>query len=376
MGSGLLHPRVPIEKTSPLFRAVLRLPHFAAARRLMEEVFARFRDGDGNFIREFQTGGFSPRVFELALFAYLEEGGYELDRSRAIQDFLICEPHPVAIEATTTNPAQNTGTDTAPPVETLSALTHEYPAEAREFVFQAAKALRRKLLKRDSLGLAYWELPNIVGIPFVIAVEAFHNTESLSHTVSPLIEYLYGRRDQPMFEADGTLRLAAQAIREHRHAGRRIPSGLFALDEAIPLAAVLFSNTGTVSKFNRIGTELGYGPPDVTLIRYGFVADPDPNAIVPRRFAYIVSECDPDDRERFAEGLDLVHNPNAEVQIPAGALRNLTEHQLRHDGLVLTTGPTPPILTSKTLNFRGSGAAMLARKQLAELRRAGFEELW
>ena len=32
-----------------------------------------FPDIDGNFVQEFQTRGFSPRVLELALFAYLRE---------------------------------------------------------------------------------------------------------------------------------------------------------------------------------------------------------------------------------------------------------------------------------------------------------------
>jgi len=49
----------------------------------MDEVFADFHDVDRSFLREFQTGGFSARVFELALFAYLREQGYEVDRASA-----------------------------------------------------------------------------------------------------------------------------------------------------------------------------------------------------------------------------------------------------------------------------------------------------
>lgn len=68
-------------------------------------------------------------------------------------------------------------------------------AEA-EFVFQSAKALRRKLLKRDAQGRAYWE-QHVQGRPFVIALESFHHLSSLFHTVGPLADYLYGHRTVP-----------------------------------------------------------------------------------------------------------------------------------------------------------------------------------
>ena len=47
----------------------------------MNALFAKFTDVDGSFVREFPTGGFSTRVFELALFAYLQEHDLDLDRS-------------------------------------------------------------------------------------------------------------------------------------------------------------------------------------------------------------------------------------------------------------------------------------------------------
>jgi hemoglobin-like flavoprotein len=64
---------VPEKATSRRFRAVRDEAHFTAARRLMDEMFAKFPDVDKNFIQEFQTDGFSPRVLELAVFAYLQE---------------------------------------------------------------------------------------------------------------------------------------------------------------------------------------------------------------------------------------------------------------------------------------------------------------
>lgn len=94
------------EKVSREFRDFSGAHAYASARRLMDETFADFPDVDHSFVREFQTAGFSARVFELALFAALREQGKELDRTSPAPDFLTIGDTPVAIEATTTNPPQ------------------------------------------------------------------------------------------------------------------------------------------------------------------------------------------------------------------------------------------------------------------------------
>jgi hypothetical protein len=102
----LFTPIMPLERTHSLFQHVRQGPGHAAARELMNAIFAQFIDVDGSFIREFQTGGFSARVFELALFAYMQEHDLDLDRSHPAPDFHICGQSPVAVEVTTTNPPQ------------------------------------------------------------------------------------------------------------------------------------------------------------------------------------------------------------------------------------------------------------------------------
>src|SRR5207244_3318593 len=103
--------------------------------------FAGFRDVDHSFVREFQTDGFSPRVFELALFAYLQEQGYELDRSSPTPDFVINGESPMAIEACTSNPSQNDTDDAADlPTDRWPSVPEDLPSEEREFVFQVGKA--------------------------------------------------------------------------------------------------------------------------------------------------------------------------------------------------------------------------------------------
>jgi hypothetical protein len=112
-------------------------------------------------------------------------------------------------------------------------------------------------LNETQPGLAYWERSHVAGVPFVIALEPFHAASALFHAVGWRSEYLYGRRGIVADDARGRLQLTAEQIGQHEHGGKSIPSGLFALPEAAHLSAVLFTNSSTVSKFNRIGTERG-----------------------------------------------------------------------------------------------------------------------
>ncbi|MFD5659847.1 hypothetical protein [Streptomyces hirsutus] len=356
--------KVSDEVTDPRFR-ILRDHHIhQATRRLIDETFATFHGADRSFIREFQTGGFSPRVLELALFAALHEQGHTLEHTCGAPDFLIGGPDAVAIEATTSNPAQ--GASPAADLEQLPQGKHPLvPADLddaeAEFVLQSAKALRRKLEKRSAQGHAYWQAPHVQGRPFVIALESFHHLSALFHTVAPLSNYLYGRRDVATRDDHGALVLTSEKITEHRRGDTSIPSGLFAQPEAAHLSAVIFSNSATVAKFHRIGTERGYGPQDVALLRYGSLPDPDPNADRPFEHAYVVGDYGPEERETFSEGFHILHNPWAGIPIADGVFPGFTEHRLWDDGLVLTTTSRPDYFTSHTLVFHAPDARTRAR---------------
>jgi len=364
----LFDPVAPEPRISRRFRDVRDSKAFTAARRLMDEIFAGLRDVDGNFVRDFQAAGFSPRVLELAVFAYLTEQGYTLDRASPSPDFVITGDTPMAIEVTTSNPPDGQDPDDVDPSSGLSRLMpDDLPAAEQKFVFQTAKALRSKLLKRTAAGLAYWEQPHVAGLPFIIALESFHSASSLFHAVGFLGEYLYGYRQVPTYDQAGNLLVTGQPITEHQHKGKVIPSGLFSRAEASHLSAVLFTNSATISKFNRIGTERGYGPADVAMVRYGTVYNPEPNAIKPKLSGYLVGNYGPDEWETFSEGLNLMHNPWAKNPLPAGALRDLTEHRLLAGGRVLVTTSRPEPFATVTLICQGAGAEQHARQVLASV---------
>ncbi|MGQ4353103.1 hypothetical protein [Streptomyces drozdowiczii] len=360
--------KLKLEKASREFRDIREAHGDTAARRLMDEVFVDFPDVDHSFIREFQTAGFSARVLELALFAALREQGKELDRTSPAPDFVVRGDAPVAIEATTTNPPQGV---LAEDVDIASAVRRLIPddleAAEAEFVFQIGKALRRKLDHRDAQGHAYWEKPHVEGVPFVLAVQSFHNPSALFHTTGPLSTYLYGIRDVPTRDRQGSLVLNSQIVTKHRRKDKTIPSGLFAQPEAEHLAAVIFTNSATVSKFSRMGTERGYGPEDVAVARCGAMYDPDPDAALPVPFGYVVGDYGPEEHETFSEGFHVLHNPWARTPLAAGALDGFTDHRLQPDGRLLTTIRHPDYFVSQTMIIQGGKAALpMARRRVQQ----------
>ncbi|GAB2740470.1 hypothetical protein GCM10027199_08890 [Amycolatopsis magusensis] len=302
----LFDPTVRVDKLSPLFRLAALQPGHEAARALINEIYANFHDVDGSFVREFQTGGFSARVLELALFAYLEEADLDLDRGATAPDYVLRGQHPVAIEVTTTNPAQGTAFDASTPPDLLPP---DLPAADRQFVFQVAKAIRRKLLHSDAQGRPYWEQPHVQGLPFVVAVGAFHNEHAQFEPDGLVSNYLYGLTQTLSHDNTGSRVLTQEKIEFHEFNGKTIPSALFQQPEAADLSGVLFSNQHTIAKFNRIGTEQGLGHPDTALVRFGTSYDSSPDAIEPHQFVYTVGRQPASYRETFAQGLHLFINP-------------------------------------------------------------------
>ena len=244
----------------------------------------------------------------------------------------------VAIEATTTNPPRNGGG--APRVVEREAFPHiptSVELSRDELVFQVAKALRRKTVDRIADGTAYWDIEHVRGLPFVIAIEAFHGETSLFHSDSAIASYLYGMSWSGNRLADGSIEFTASFVTEHSFAGKTIPSGFFGLPEASNVSAVIFSNAATVSQFERIGVEHGLEHEGMTVLRRGTCLDPDPTALVPRKFGYVVEAGK--HRETFATGMSVLHNPHSIAPLPQGFFSDTVEMRLNGAGFVETVAP-------------------------------------
>jgi hypothetical protein len=198
----------------------------------------------------------------------------------------------------------------------------------------------------SKLNKHYWKLPHVQGIPLVFAIADFHDAGSMLWSSTALISYLYGIKNEFYYDADGQLVIVPKPIKSHKTKGKTIPSGYFFQPESDHVSAVMSSANGTISKFNRLGKQAGFGDPNVMMIRRGACHDHDPNASVPKVFAY---EVDDQCNETWAEGLSMYHNPNALHPVPKELFPSVAHHHFC-DGLIAAIIPEFFPYFSETLN--------------------------
>ncbi|MBE2243354.1 MAG: hypothetical protein IAE86_11405 [Burkholderiaceae bacterium] len=334
-------PLRPEASLNPDFVRLSGLEGYSPARKVIEPMMRWYEDADGNFVEQFQTSGFDARMWELYLFATLVEAGYALDRRQAVPDFhargLFGE---FFIEATTVNPRRDERGNLVPPPpldaeDQMHAFQHEYVP------IRYGGPLTAKLAKR------YWERDNVQGKALLLAIQDFHAPMSMTISRGGLPTYLYGFAHDWHHDPDGTLIITPHRVEVHRWGSKEIPSGFFRLPGAENISAVIFNNSATISKFNRMGLLAGFGSHRVRMIRQGVALDLDPNAAEPRKFAKLVHE--PDYRETWIEGMDVFHNPGARVPIEPDLLPGAAHHWLQDDGRIDSLAPAWQPLSSQTL---------------------------
>jgi len=168
-------------------------------------------------------------------------------------------------------------------------------------------ALTSKLSKK------YWEKEHVKGGSLLFAIHDFSQPMSMVFTRSALHPYLYGYDADWEHDAKGMLQITPRKIESHRWGEKVISSGFFNLPGAEYVSAVIFSNSGTISKFNRMGLHTGFGSNRVRLIREGTVLNHDRNATEPIPFQKNVR--DEDYKEYWVEGLEVFHNHRAKYPI-------------------------------------------------------------
>jgi hypothetical protein len=288
-------------------------------------------DADGNFVEQFQTTGFDARLWELYLFALLNEAEHIVDPTIDIPDFVVSGPVPFSIEATTINPSQG---GAAPPSP------EDSPDAYRDYLaIRYAGPLLKKLDEQ------YWGLPHVAGRPLAFAIQDFHEPMSMTWTRSALPIYLYGFRHQAIRQDDGSLDVRPEPAGVLLWGSKQVSSGFFALEGAEHVSAVLFNNSATISKFNRIGQQAGFGDPDVIQIQEGVRVDHDPRASEPIPFVRRIGH---DEDESWVEGLDVYHNPRALHPLDPDTFSGAAHHRLEDDGTVTSTSPAWQPLASLT----------------------------
>lgn len=305
----LFTPIVPQSKFSSFFQQMLS-PAAEPARIMMNRVFQNFPDVDGNFMEQFQSSGFDPRIFELYLFAYLSHARFAIDRDYKRPDFIVYRDEiGVAIEATTSNPKPGYKKDSAT-IEKLLELTKE------EIIFRGNEEIPIRLGSPlySKLQRKYWELEQCKGLPFVIAIEAFHDETSYLFDDISLGQYLYGLRQYPYETEEGEIGYIQQDVLDHKMGDKKIPSNFFKQENSEHISAIMFSNSGTYSKFKRLGYQKGFHRGNLSIFRLGTNYISYKDTITIESFFYDLEN--PLIYETWGQGLVIFHNPQAIIPLP------------------------------------------------------------
>lgn len=344
-GIDLFSLAVPPEKLHPSFDSVCRGDHWLPARSIMSEMMRHFIDVDGNFVEQFQTTGFDARVWELYLYAALLELGLFVSKPDPAPDFLVTDgKRKIFIEAVTVN---STSGEPLPRPEDPPAM------RSPESILELNKSkipikYRNALWKKLKRKTPYWTLPDVRGCPLVFAIADFHEKQSMTWTSTGLFHYLYGQSHEFWRDDDGKLIVSSNPIEVHEYEGKRVPSGFFMQPDAQNISAVIFSASGTISKFNRMGRFAGFGHPDQVMMRMGFKHRHDENATVPDYFTIDVQPGKA--TEKWAEGISMFHNPNALHPVDPEIFPGIAHHFFK-DGEIVSILPEFYPYWSQTFNI-------------------------
>ncbi len=316
-------PRVDPGKLHPTFKRLISDEKLSPAREIIAAMMRYHEDVDGNFVEQFQTTGFDARLWELYLFAVLNEAGYGRITGSEIPDLigsgLLGE---MGIEAVTANPPQSGKTPALTSKDELNDYIQNY------IPLKLAKGLTRKLRHKRP----YWREPAMNGVPFLIGIQDFHAPGSMKMIVPAATEYVFGYRHS----REGS-KTKIDKIAEHRVGESAEPSGFFNLGDAGNVSAVVVNPQGTLMKFNRMGLLAGFGSPRVKMRRTGILRrEGKPGGPEPQPF---VQDVTPESHESWIEGMVVLHNPRAQIPLEPHQLPGANHEFVRSDGRILSLLP-------------------------------------
>ncbi len=331
--------------SSPEFDLLINFMSHLPALMALGECYLALPRPDPNFVPDLQTNNFASRLFELYLLACFREQGLRVRQDHVSPDFQIEKDGSTCwVEAVTANAeaprAGGIGDWVHAPTDRGERLTGA-PAE------RFAKTLRGKLQRE------YHVFAHVKGHPFAIAIADFHSSGSMVWSREALPTYLYGVRAD--VEGDGAERRAVGRPISNLTGKNAIPAGLFRDPAFAGLSAIMFSNAGTLAKFNRMGFLAGWRPPGLSMIRRGILFDRTPGALEPIDFEREVGSAEYDALwpwgEAWCQELEVFHNPLAAHPIPFDLIPGAT-HWFDRDGEVECSTIWPNSVLSSVTQLR------------------------
>ncbi|MEM1486438.1 hypothetical protein V6615_16490 [Oscillospiraceae bacterium PP1C4] len=297
--------QVPIDKQSVIFKLINNDKNYLPVKLMLEELYSTYKDVDGNFIEQFQTTGFNQRIFELYIWAMLNEMNFNIDRSYQYPDFMATKNGiEVAIEVTTaTGEFHKDGGIVFNNIKRfLNSDIKRLTSYNDDISLKFSSSILSKLRKK------YWIKDHCRNKPFIIAVEGFFDDFVQFETSNPLLSILFG-----LEIVKGTDDLFYNTKKDfHIKGEKKIPSGLFFKPseewaDMDNVSAIIFSNAGTLPKFRRMGWKKGYYNQYQIIKRSGLKFNV--NNIYPDEFSFTLDK--PTFKESWSDEIVVIHNPNA-----------------------------------------------------------------
>lgn len=331
----LFDPVVPENKQADNFKSLLH-EGYRPALTMMEQCYTEYHDKDGNFIEQFQSSGFDARTWELYLHTYLADAGFTVSDQHESPDFVVNKgTAELCIEAVTTNRSL-TGE--------LAKIKNIKTAQ-EHFDFNSIK-MGSSLWSKHQKG--YWTLSHVKSKPLIFALECFHEDGPFYSGDAPLIDYLYGKTFSWFFDDANKLVINEHENEAHTIGEKEIPSGFFNLSDSENISAILFSNSATAAKFNRMG-KLKWPRSSVKMVREGIRYRHDPNSDQPKEFKYEVGNERP--KETWGEGLIMFHNPNAANPVDTSLFSDIPHGYYKNGSFTVDNMPSFHPLSSVTNIF-------------------------
>ncbi len=315
------------------------------ARNLMNEIYSRMGDPNGNFIQDFQTNSYYSRLFELACFAYLESHSMNIDMSFAKPDYLVStENQRVAVEAVTVNPSSGLASKISLLDLEIESQEEMYEKSTNEFPIKMGTALLKKLHQ------AYWSEPHCQNIPLVFIIGPFHEPGSMFYIGESLARYLYGGYDMfPDWVNYKGLYSRVIPIQSHQYEGRTLISNFFSQTLSEHVSAVIYSNSFTESKFVRMAIQMGLET-TIKATREGFCLLPGENDNISiQEYTYRVGELAAP-VETWFQGVTIFHNPNALIPLPDNYFKSTNVYQILNGNLNRKVTEFHPLTSFTVMN--------------------------
>ncbi len=302
----LFDPVALPEKWHPIFQLIMQ-PRYASERAVLSEWAKGFIDRDNKFVYEFQTT-FEACLWELYLFAFFKEQGFDIDFGKHAPDFIITKPTPFCVEAVIAAPAQG-----EPPP--FGEGPPQIPDNLNEFNAQATLRICNSFAAKDKkFHSNYQQLNHVKNTPFVIAIATFDRPNSQLAANRPIIASLYGH----YYDEEATIAVQADAVHSYdvgsvnKKAGVDIPVGLFTDDTYKHVSAVIFSTLATWGKIRALAVN-----PEEHMV-FTTLHPPRGETLMP----VVKMTLKRDYVEFLADGLYILHNPFAEAPLDRTVFKN------------------------------------------------------